>query len=81
MIDSTSVTIVKSSSWVRLARPVTFRKHCLVDFNIHSKAPPHQGARSILNVHSHPFPDRWSHTVSSLNTDFKNFAVPLNVLW
>jgi len=44
-----------------------------------SKAPPHHGARSMLKVHSHPLSAKWSRTVSSLNTDSKNFEAALNV--
>lgn len=80
MIDSISVTAVKSSSWVRLVWPTIFLKHSFVDGTIRSNAPPHQGAFATLNVQSQPLSNRKSRTVSSLKIDFKNLEAALKVL-
>ena len=70
-----------SSSSESLVFPVISFKQHVADFTILSKAPCHQGALSMLNIHSTPTPAKSFSTtcISSLNTVLMNFAAALKV--
>ncbi len=62
---SISASAVVSSSMEKWALPISFFKQRLVDLTMRSNAPPHHGARSILNCQATPSP---ACTTPPLNT-------------
>ena len=74
MTASTSVTAVMRSSYINLARPIIFLR------TICSKNPPHQGVRSMLNIHSTPLPERYCLTSSCCMIALIVQAAALNAL-
>ena len=76
-VASISITAVSSSSCEKFACPTTLHRYRLVDLIIHSNTPPHQGARSMLNIHWLPRLTRCFWTVSSLKMTTRNLAAAL----
>ena len=78
--DSISITTVINLSNVNFDAPITFRRSLFVLWTIPSKAPPHQGAFSTLNLQLIPDSSKWSLMLRWLTTDDISLSAALKVL-
>ena len=80
MIHSTSTIKVLSSSYVKLARPMHFFRHLFILRINLSQNPPHQGARSTINLQLILWFFKWQMTSGDQAILMSSLEEVLNVL-
>ena len=79
-IISTSVRVVKSSSYVNLAQPINFLRHLLVNLTMRLKILPYQGSFSRLKLYCRPTMLLYQFTAWCVNTSYIALTADLKVL-